>query len=105
MPAPPCSSPALNSLIARAEIDMYEGVIYQIASFFVPDCAHARRLLLERRSGEGGDELGDGLAAAGVERDLDPGVAPRVRAAQVPHQVDDPVELVGLEREHPLVVA
>ncbi len=53
---------------------------------------------------EVGDELRDGLAAPGEERDLHPGVPPGVRAAQMPHQVDDPVQLVGLEREHPLVI-
>ncbi len=38
---------------------------------------------------------GDGLAAAGVERDLDSGcAAARPRPSQVAHQVDDPVELI-----------
>ena len=44
-------------------------------------------------------------AAPGVERHLLAHVAPGLGAAQVPHQVDDPVELVGLEGQHPLVVA
>ena len=51
-----------------------------------------------------GDKLANRLAAAGVERDLLPGVQPRLRTAQVAHQVDDPVQLVGLEGEDPLVV-
>jgi len=42
---------------------------------------------------------------AGVERDLDPYVAARLGGAQLAHQVDDAVQLIGLEREDPLVVA
>src|SRR5208282_773718 len=55
-------------------------------------------------SGQAGDELANGLAAAGVERDLDPGMQPRLGAPQVAHQVQDPVQLIGLEGEYPLVV-
>jgi hypothetical protein len=44
-------------------------------------------------------------AAAGVERHLLAHVAARLGAAQVTHEVDDPGEVVGLEREDPLVVA
>jgi EmrB/QacA subfamily drug resistance transporter len=51
-----------------------------------------------------GHQLVHGPAAAGVERDLNPGVHPGPRTAQVPHEVHDPVQFIGLEREHPLVV-
>ena len=44
-------------------------------------------------------------ARAGVERHLLAHVPARVGGAQVAHQVDDPVQLVGLEGQHPLVVA
>ena len=54
--------------------------------------------------GQSRDQLGNGLAATGVERHLLADVAPGRRAAQVTHQVDDAVELVGFEREDPLVV-
>src|SRR5580658_604166 len=53
---------------------------------------------------QAGDELVNRLAAAGVERDLDPGVQPGLGSAQVAHQVDEPVQFVGLEGEDPLVV-
>jgi hypothetical protein len=53
---------------------------------------------------QAGDEFVNGLAATGVERDLDPGVQPGFGSAQVAHQVDEPVQFVGLEGEDPLVV-
>src|SRR3954453_3674889 len=55
--------------------------------------------------GQVGHELRDRLAHAGVERHLladGPAGGPR---AQLAHEVDDAVQLVGLEREDPLVVA
>src|SRR6266567_9394813 len=52
------------------------------------------------RSRQGGDQFADRLPPAGIERDLDPGVPPGGRAAQVAHQVHDPVQFVGLERQH-----
>src|SRR4051794_15409595 len=52
-----------------------------------------------------GDELGDLLAGAGVERHLLADVPAGPAGPQLAHQVDDPVQLVGLEGEHPLVVA
>ena len=46
-----------------------------------------------------------GAAPAGVERDLLADVPAGAARAQVAHQVDDAVQLVGLEGEDPLVVA
>src|SRR4029079_18738202 len=48
---------------------------------------------------QGGYQLGRRAAPAGVERHLRAHVAPGLRAAQVTHQVHDPVEVVGLEGE------
>jgi drug/metabolite transporter (DMT)-like permease len=71
-----------------------------------PGAPAAQRQEQEQDGGSGqvGDELAYRLALAGVERDLDPGVPPRLGTAQVPHQVHDPVQLVGLEGEYPFVV-
>src|SRR4051812_31221969 len=54
---------------------------------------------------EAGEEVGDGSTGTGVERHLLAHVEARLRAAQVPHQVDDARQVVRLEREHPFVVA
>ena len=55
-------------------------------------------------SGKGGDQVGHGDQGAGEERHLLAHVHPRLRGPQLAHQVDDAVQLVGLERQHPLVV-
>ena len=55
--------------------------------------------------GQAVDQVGDRDPGAGVERHLLAHVAPGLGAAQVPHQVDDAVQLVGLEGQDPLVVA
>ena len=48
--------------------------------------------LRERR-----DQFGYGAARPGEERGLEAGVRPRSRTTQVSHQVDDPVQFVGLD--------
>src|SRR4051794_27701081 len=60
---------------------------------------------IRTRSRQECDQIRRADPPARVERQLLADVAARVRGAQVSHQVDDPVQLVGLEREHPLVVA
>jgi hypothetical protein len=90
---------------------------FAVAAAFLGCLGYLGYLLRRRRSrsalrtlapmpalGEVGDELRGRLAAAGEERDLYPGVPTGLRAAQMTHQVDDPVQFVGLEREHPLEV-
>jgi hypothetical protein len=49
--------------------------------------------------------FGHRLADAGPERRLELGVQPGPRGAQVAQAVGDPVHLVGLEGQQPLVVA
>src|SRR5690348_7630079 len=54
--------------------------------------------------GQCGQDLADRAAAAGEERDLLADVPAGAGPAQVTHQVHDPVQFVGLEREYPLVI-
>src|SRR3712207_5376126 len=50
------------------------------------------------------DEVGDRHPRTGVERHLLAHVPARTGGTQVTHQVHDAVQLVGLERQDPLVV-
>ena len=56
-------------------------------------------------SGQSLDELADLDPRPGEERDLFPDVQPGFGGPQVPHQVDEARQLVGLEPQQPLVVA
>ena len=52
-----------------------------------------------------GEDAAEFSSPAGVEGHLFAGVAARGGSTQGSHQVDDAMQLVGLERQHPLVVA
>src|SRR4051812_27860483 len=70
-----------------------------------PCGASQRAMRRVSTSGEAGEEVGDGGAGAGVEGHLLAHVEPCLGASEVSHQVDDARQVVGLEGEHPLVVA
>ncbi len=57
------------------------------------------------RSAPVGDDVDELAARARVERDLLAHVQAGLRVAQIAHEVDDAVELLGLEGERPFVVA
>src|SRR5690606_19488669 len=55
-------------------------------------------------SGQRVHQLGDAHPGSREERDLLADVQPGAHAAQLPHEIDDAVQLVGLEGQQPLVV-
>ena len=82
--------------------------INSISLRLVPaDCSRSpqRPRFASRRARAARDELLDPDPRAGEERRLLADVPARVGGAQVPHQVDDAVQLGRLERQDPLVVA
>src|SRR5262249_38604451 len=65
----------------------------------------AGRRVADEALRQSSDQLVDAAAPAREERHLGPDVPARLGPAQMAHKVDDAVQLVSLEAQHPLVIA